>query len=316
MTQNQLQGKSCLNCDAALEQAPGQKRRRYCGIKCERQYYYRTSPEQRAEIRRQLYESQGNEKSYRPKGLGKQTYTCKCCGKPFEGYVRKKPVYCSRECNNASHSHAGSGRQLKTEEVRLSQSSATHRAALELRAAGKEANEIAAELECRLTTVQSWLRVYDRRQTEPPKKRRYSEPYFRYIHARSAVEWCAVLKDEMQDTPGYLYNPAHETQEKSVVLISPTLSLVKSLYGLAAIVEFELNMNPRDGRTYVFCSPQRYRLKYFRWDGTGFQEARRQRGHSRYVWPLERQGATVAVTPAEFEFILYGSQQKNKPEIH
>jgi len=382
LTQSQIQGKSCLNCDTAIDQTPGQKRKRYCGIKCERQFYYRTSPDQRAEIQqlfdevqgkvrragtcaaergragnraagrnRELTQAQldgksclncGREISQTPRVRQKMfccknccrqfnyntspeqrteikqrlwkpppfltTYICKCCGKEFEGERYPRRVYCSRECNNKSHSYAGSEKQVEPEEFSLSPSSATQRAAKEMHAAGKKAREIADTLGCNVSTVQGWLRN-TRQKTTPAQHRPFSEPYYRYIHARSAAEWLAVLNDEMRCTPGYAYEDL-EQQEKSVVFVCGTVYLTKSLYALVGFVEYELGMSPTDGSLYVFCNPSRNRLKCFRWDGAGFQETKRERDYGSYVWPGQRHGRTIAVTPAEFEFILYGSQQK------
>jgi len=180
---------------------------------------------------------------------------------------------------------------------------------MEMYAAGKNAREIADTLGCNVGTVQGWLRTYKKRQGAPGQHRPFSEPYYRYIHARSAAEWIAVLDDEMRCTPGYVY-AGRETQEKSIVFVCGTVYLTKSLYNLVGIVEYELGMIPTDGNTYVFCNPERKKLKCFRWDGAGFQETKRERDYGCYVWPGEKLGKTIAVTPAEFEFILYGSQQK------
>jgi transposase len=74
-------------------------------------------------------------------------------------------------------------------------------------------------------------------------------------------------------------------------------------------------MNPTDGRVYAFCNAQRHQLLYFWWDGAGFQMTRRRRDYGRYVWPPEKLDTSIAVTPAEFAFILYESQQKRSIEI-
>ena len=40
---------------------------------------------------------------------------------------------------------------------------------------------------------------------------------------------------------------------------------------LAAIVQERLGMNPFNGHTYVFCAQNASRIKYIKWDGSGFQ---------------------------------------------
>lgn len=222
--------------------------------------------------------------------------------------------YCSQECCNAAHSYAGSEKQVEPEEICLPPSLVAREKALEMHAAGLEGPQIAEAVGCCLSTVRWWLRASKKQKTATPQHRPFSEPYFRYIHARSAAEWLAVLNDEMRNGAGYVYTGEHETQERSVVLVCGTIYLTKSLYGLVGVVEYELGLNPTDGSTYVLCNPERNRLKSFRWDGTGFQLSSRQRSYGSYVWPFPRLGRTVAVTALEFEFILYGSQQKTSVE--
>jgi hypothetical protein len=306
LTQEQLDGKNCLNCGGVIIQTAGKPVRMYCDRNCARQFYYNTSPEEHAAIRRQVLEARkpvpGTPKEYR------QIYVCKCCGKEFEGYKYRRRVYCSRECNNASHSYAGSKRQVPTEEICLSPSSAAYRAAKEMGAAGKKDREIADTLGCNIGTVQGWLRN-TRHKTTPAQHRPFSEPFYRYIHARSAVEWIAVLNDEMRCTQGDVC-AGNETRERSVILVCQTVHARRPLYALAAIVESGLGLDPLDGNIYAFCGITREDLIYFRWDGGGFQLTKRNRAYGRYVWPGEKLAQSIAVTPAEFAFILYGSQQK------
>jgi len=300
LTLEQLQGEACLTCGTAISQKQG-TRRKYCSQKCESQFHYWTSSEQRAEIRQQLDTTSPS----------RVMYICKCCGAEFEGYKYRRRIYCSRDCNNKSHSYAGSSKQVTTQEIQLSPSSATHRAAMEMRARGATPAEIAKALACNVSTVQGWLRTYEKRLEAPPSHRPFSEPFYRYIHARSAAEWRAVLQDEMQCSP--VYAGAEIPPGNTVVLICNTIHARTKLYALAAIAD-SLGLEPLDGKTYAFCGMQRENLMCLRWDGGGFQLTKRQRDYGRYVWPGEKVGKFIAVTSLEFEFILYGSQQKENPE--
>lgn len=306
LTEAQLRGEKCINCDAEISQASGVKQKLYCSRKCERQFSYRTSPEQRAALRQQLY------KTKEPTGRlqsCRQIYVCKCCGKEFEGYNYRQRVYCSRECNNKSHSYAGSEKQALAEEIRLSPSSATHRAAMEMYAGGICDSEISKVLDCSISTVQGWLRTYKKRLEAPPKHRPFSEPYYRYIHARSAAEWIAVLNDEMRCNSAY--NDTQVSQEKTVTLICGTVYTRTNLYALVEIVRF-LEIDPLDGGLYAFCGTRREHLICLHWDGGSFQLTKRRRDYGRYVWPSEKLGKTIELTASEFEFIRLGSIKNNR----
>jgi len=308
LTEGQLKGKCCLNCGTPIQQ-PATAIKMFCGRNCRRRFQYHMSPEDREAIRQLLciaHNPSPRQRQEKPKVEYKQFYTCKCCGKEFEGYKYRQRVYCSRDCNNKSHSYTGSGRQIATEEIQLLPSSATQRAAKEMRAAGKTNTEIAYALGCNLSTVQGWMRN-TRQKTTPAQHRPFSEPFYRYIHARSAVEWRAVLQDEMRCNPAYA--GLELPQDRPVTLVCGTVFSRTKLYALTAIAE-SLDFDPLDGNTYAFCGMQREDLMYFRWDGGGFQYTKRQRDYGRYVWPSEKVGKSIAVTALEFEFILYGSQKK------
>jgi uncharacterized C2H2 Zn-finger protein len=312
LTQKQLEGKHCLVCSREISQPRGGHRRMYCGDSCSHQFRCYTSPEQQSQIKQQLREAQyilkhGQQQPRRTRN-SIQFYICKRCGEAFEDYKYKKRIYCSRDCNNKSHRYSDSENLAVTEEIRLLPSSATQCAAKEMRAAGKTNTEIADALGCNLSTVQGWLRN-TRRKTTPAQHRPFSEPFYRYIHARSAVEWRAVLQDEMQCNPAYA--GLEFPQDRPVTLVCGTVFSRTKLYALAALAE-SLGLDPLNGNTYAFCSPEREWLIFLRWDGSGFQLTKRQRDYGRYVWPGEKLGKSIAVTALEFEFILFGSQKKEK----
>ena len=315
LTQRQREGKECLTCGRGISQPPGGQRKMYCSDHCSDRFRCCTTAEQRSNIRQQQRETQyvlkhGQPQPRRVRRDDFRTYVCKCCGEEFVGEKSRRPVYCSRDCNNKSHSYAGSSKQIAIEEICLPPSSATRHAAKEMRAAGKSIKKIAAALDCNLGTAQGWLRNTGQK-TASAHHRPFSEPFFRYIYARNAAEWRAVLQDEMQSSP--VYAGLELPQGKTVILVCDTIHARTKLYALPAIAE-SLGFDPLDGKTYAFCGILRETLVFFRWDGGGFQLTKRQRNYGRYVWPSGKVGNSIAVTALEFEFILYGSQQKERFE--
>jgi transposase len=79
---------------------------------------------------------------------------------------------------------------------------------------------------------------------------------------------------------------------------------------LCTIISARLGMNPFSGDVFAFCGVSRDRIKYIRWDGSGFEVFKRRREYGRYYWPQERLGQTIRVTSAEFEYVLRGCEQR------
>jgi len=301
LTEAQLQGESCLNCGAEITLKRGSGTpKMFCSHRCCDHFRYDTSPEDRAEIKERLREAAENH----PR---RKTRICRCCGKAFAG--RKNQTYCSQDCNHISHSYAYNENQATAKEIRLTPRSPARPEVVEMHVAGMSAAEIANATGCQPASVRNWLVVYDRWQNTPPQHRSSSEPYFRYIRARNAGEWLAVLNDEMRSTPGYVYTE-EETRNPSVVLVCGTILGQTTLHARVEMIESVLGYDPYNGNVYVFCNETRKFLRFLHWDGAGFQLTRRERDYGRYVWPSKKLGGAIAITPAEFAFLLYESQQK------
>jgi len=174
-----------------------------------------------------------------------------------------------------------------------------------MRIAGISVSEIATTLDRYPSVIRAWLRPYERQQNGLLDRRPVSDPFFRFMRARNAAEWIAVLNDEISRTPDFV-----KTQGDKVVLYCGTVHAKSGLFALTTLAE-GLEFDPADGKTYAFCGICRKTMLYFRWDGSGFQFTSRLRDYGMYVWPSEKAGKSLVVTHREFEFILYGSQTKN-----
>ena len=300
LTEEQLRGTACLNCNQPVNKRGVAGFKMHCCNYCRKLYYMNVPPEQRVVIRQQQYDAR------------RISYTCNCCGKAFVDYPGRTRKYCSKECQGAARSYTGSDKQVAVDEIEVLHGRMERQRAFELLAAGVSVKEIAQATNCNRGTLYGRIRAAKKQQGDYQQALNaiegHAEPYFRFAPARNIAEWLAVLDDEMRCSQWATDN---HCPERTVTLVCATTSLRRNLYAYVEIVESELGLAAQNSGIYAFCcNVERDHLLYFQWDGSGFQLTRRQRDRGRYVWPGEKLGKYVAVTPAEFEFILYGSRGK------
>jgi len=308
LTESQLEGRSCLNCGAEISQKPKKVRRIYCSISCGEKFRYWSTSAEIAEIRKH-FKSLDKEKL-------KTKYTCKCCGKEFEYYKHRERFYCSKECSNTSHSYKESHKQVTTNEIRLTASSFVMEQAFEMLEQGFTVGEIVQATGCGERRVYRWKQTHDERKSRDytPHHRPPEEPYYRYIHTRSPVEWLAALNDEMYGDPKY-QKPRKKAKKRNVILACNTVFGGKGLSALLEVVQSELKLNPADGNTYAFCSIDRDQVMYFTKNKCGFQFVLQTREYGRFIWASSKLGETISLTQDEFDFILMGSKNWRESKL-
>jgi transposase len=84
----------------------------------------------------------------------------------------------------------------------------------------------------------------------------------------------------------------------------------KSIDGLAAIVEGEMQLDPFSTALYVFCNRRRNRLKMLFWDKTGFCLYYKRLEKHRFHWPRHRDEAVVTISGQELNWLLDGYNLK------
>ena len=80
----------------------------------------------------------------------------------------------------------------------------------------------------------------------------------------------------------------------------------KSIDGLSALVEQELELNPFGSALYVFINRDRNKLKALYWHRNGFCLWYKRAEKEKYAWPREGTGATHSVTMQELQWLLEG----------
>lgn len=80
----------------------------------------------------------------------------------------------------------------------------------------------------------------------------------------------------------------------------------KSVDGLAAIVEGELERSPFSGAVYVFCNRQRNKLKVLYWDATGFALWYKRLEQEKFAWPRHSPDDLIELSAEQWQWLLSG----------
>lgn len=80
----------------------------------------------------------------------------------------------------------------------------------------------------------------------------------------------------------------------------------KSINGLAALVESELELSSMSGAVFVFCNKGRDKLKILYWDNTGFALWYKRLEQDKFKWPTKFNGPTLSLSEQQLHWLLSG----------
>jgi len=80
----------------------------------------------------------------------------------------------------------------------------------------------------------------------------------------------------------------------------------KSINGLVAIVEQEMQLSPFAEALFVFCNKGRDKVKVVYWDQTGFCLWYKRLEKERFKWPRKNQSAVMSLTEHQWRWLLSG----------
>ena len=80
----------------------------------------------------------------------------------------------------------------------------------------------------------------------------------------------------------------------------------KSINGLAAIVEDELNRDAYTGELFVFCNKARDKVKVVYWDQSGFCLWYKRLEKERFKWPRKSQNTIINLSEDQWQWLLSG----------
>lgn len=91
-----------------------------------------------------------------------------------------------------------------------------------------------------------------------------------------------------------------------VYLCRAPIDFRKSIDGLSARVEQELQHNPFGNALYVFINRQRNKIKALYWHRNGFCLWCKRLEAEKFAWPREGEAATQTISLQQFEWLLEG----------
>lgn len=80
----------------------------------------------------------------------------------------------------------------------------------------------------------------------------------------------------------------------------------KSIGGLSALVEQDLELNPFGNALYVFINRHRNKIKVLYWHRNGFCLWYKRLESEKFAWPRDAEAATQTISLQEFEWLLEG----------
>ena len=90
----------------------------------------------------------------------------------------------------------------------------------------------------------------------------------------------------------------------TVYLYAEPVDMRKSIDGLSALVEQEMDLSPAMEALFVFCNRGRDKIKLLCWERNGFIVWYKRLEKQRFRWP--KAGETVSLTGQELNWLLDG----------
>ena len=96
------------------------------------------------------------------------------------------------------------------------------------------------------------------------------------------------------------------TSVPDVFLYGDAVDFRKSINGLAAIVEQQMQCAPLNGSVYVFCNKSRDKLKILYWDNTGFALWYKRLEKDKFKWPTKLGKQSMNLSEQQLHWLLNG----------
>lgn len=80
----------------------------------------------------------------------------------------------------------------------------------------------------------------------------------------------------------------------------------KSIDGLSAIVEQEMDLDPFGRHLFLFCNRNRTRMKVLYWDATGFALWYKRLEQDRFRWPRKHDEEVIEISGEQLRWLLSG----------
>lgn len=91
-----------------------------------------------------------------------------------------------------------------------------------------------------------------------------------------------------------------------IYLYRHAVDMRKSINGLVAIVEGEMNLDPFSSKLFVFCNTARTIVKLVGWEGNGFILWMKRIEKARFRWPINLPMETIELNTQQINWLLDG----------
>lgn len=92
----------------------------------------------------------------------------------------------------------------------------------------------------------------------------------------------------------------------AIYLYKQPVDFRKSINGLSAIVEAEMDRSPFSGTVFVFCNRQRDKVRALYWDKTGFCLWYKRLEKNKFKWPRKVKGDVLNLSAQQWQWLLEG----------
>jgi len=92
----------------------------------------------------------------------------------------------------------------------------------------------------------------------------------------------------------------------AIYLYKQPVDFRKSINGLSAIVEAEMDRSPFSGAVFVFCNRQRDKVRALYWDKTGFCLWYKRLEKNKFKWPRKVKGDVLNLSAQQWQWLLEG----------
>lgn len=111
-----------------------------------------------------------------------------------------------------------------------------------------------------------------------------------------------------------VYYMLRPNPDLSVYLYADIVDMRKSIDGLSALVDQELELSPMSGTLFVFCNRARDKIKMLYWERNGFVLWYKRLEKQRFKWLRDAQSGSLSMTGYQLNLLLDGLDiLNNKP---
>lgn len=96
------------------------------------------------------------------------------------------------------------------------------------------------------------------------------------------------------------------SSDSEVYLYRHAVDMRKGAYGLVAIVEGEMHLDPFSSKLFIFCNNARTIIKAVAWDGNGFILLVKRIEKARFKWPRDLPLDCVQLSAQQVSWLMDG----------